>query len=106
MHDAKHGYVGLSRSRGRADEHVLAAEQRRVAHGALHSVEAVHALEGRLGPLWELLDGAQLLARLEGLGLEVRDMDHIIALVGGPVWKKEGQFQATIQTLKPLRSYF
>ena len=84
MHDAKHGYVGLSRSRGSANEHILATEQGCVAHSALHSVEAVHALEGCLGPLGELFDGTQLLARLEGLGLEVWDMDHIVPLVRGP----------------------
>ena len=84
MHDTQHGHVGLPRPRRRADEHVLAAEQRRVAHRALHPVEAVHALEGALAPVGELLDGAQLLARLERLGLEVRDVDDIIALVRGP----------------------
>eukprot|EP00955_Chlamydomonas_euryale_P007407 78657-Chlamydomonas_euryale.AAC.1 len=81
VHDGEHRDVGLAGARGRADEHVLAREERGVAHRRLHAVERVHALERVLRPLGQLIDRTQLLAGRKRLGLGVRDVHDVVALV-------------------------
>ena len=48
---------------------------------ALYSVECFEALEGALGIGWEALDGHEVLALGEGLGLEGRNVDLLVALL-------------------------
>ena len=80
MQDSKHGAIRLASARGRANEHILCAEERGLAHAALDAVQAGHAAEGRLRPLWQLRDLHQLLVLAEWLGLERWHVHLLITL--------------------------
>mmetsp|Transcript_3106 Transcript_3106/g.7163 ORF Transcript_3106/g.7163 Transcript_3106/m.7163 type:complete len:711 (-) Transcript_3106:35-2167(-) len=85
VEDGKHRDVGLAGAGGRAQQHVLGGQQRGVVHLALDAVEGLHAGERGLGPLGQLLDGAQRLPVGKRLGLQRRDVHLLVPLLGAAV---------------------
>ena len=90
VEDGEHRHVGLTRTRGRTQEHILRREHRGVVHLALHPVQGLHATERGLRPLWKLFDGAEDLAIRESLRLQRGDVNLLVALLGAAV-RSRGQ---------------